>query len=150
MSSRTASIASLALLADSLSDSATAILLPSTVTGQRLSELILDDPSGETGTISPEAAETAVKILDLILDQQRTAPAIFPGENGAAQLVWSLEGTRTTIEILGADLITGQILNRFNVTRNKFRWSSVEEMALYLSEFCGKRLEYRHFLYLNW
>lgn len=112
--------------------------VPSTAAGQRLSELMLDDPSGETGTISSGAAETAVKILDLVLDQQGMAPAILPGENGAVQLVWSLQGKRATIEILGPDLITGRILNRFDVARNKFRWASVEEMVPSLSQFCEK------------
>lgn len=114
-----------------------AVGLPTTRAGQRLAELMGDDPLGEVNAISPEAAEAAAEILGRAAEQGATSPAIFPGEDGAVQLVWSNNGKRATIEIFGSDVISGRIFNRMERSRQTFRWGSLDEMAPSLPEFWG-------------
>lgn len=111
--------------------------LPRGEPGRRLAELMGDDPFGEVGSVSPEAAEAAAAVLNLVINANAPVPAIFPGEEGAVQLVWTQGDRRSTVEVIGADEISGRILDSERRSRRTFEWSSVEELSDSLSEFWG-------------
>lgn len=114
-----------------------AVSLPRDAAGRRLADLLGDDPLGEVGAISPEAAEATGEILQMIHATGAAEPAIFPGDEGSVQLVWIIAHKRATIEVLGADAISGRLFDRVTRSRETFSWHHIDDVRNALPAFLG-------------